>query len=146
MTGETDLNILLRTMSPQLNPGEYVFSTIPGSTFPDGASVIGSFREAEGLTLILERSQAQAAGLEFDFVMAWITLNVQSSLQAVGLTAAFATALGAAGISANVIAGFYHDHIFVGLADGERAMAVLRQLARDAGAVDNTDVEVGRED
>ena len=62
------------------------------------------------------------------------------------LTAAFATALGAAGISANVIAGFYHDHIFVGLADGERAMSVLRQLARDAGAIDTPDVDVGRED
>lgn len=94
--------------------------------------MIGSFREQEGLTLIVERQQAERAGLTFDYVAAWITLNVHSALEAVGLTAAFAGALGKAGISCNVIAGFYHDHLFVGRTDAERAMDVLRQLAVDA--------------
>ena len=132
MAGETSLNTLLRSMSPQLNDGEYVFCTVKDAQVPPGCQIIGSFREHEGLTLILERSQAERAGLSFDYLAAWITLNVHSALQAVGLTAAFATALGQAGISCNVIAGYYHDHLFVGLADAERALSVLRQLAANA--------------
>ncbi|MDR9754578.1 ACT domain-containing protein [Pseudomonas sp. SZMC_28357] len=132
MAGETSLATLLRSMSPQLNPGEYVFCTLADGRLPAGVELIGSFREQEGLTVILERSHADRAGLPFDYVAAWITLNVHSALEAVGLTAAFATALGQAGISCNVIAGYYHDHLFVGQADAEHAMAVLRQLAADA--------------
>lgn len=132
MAGETSLNTLLRSMSPQLNAGEYVFCTLKDGQVPQGCDIIGSFREHEGLTLILERSQAEKTGLSYDYVAAWITLNVHSALQAVGLTAAFATALGQAGISCNVIAGYYHDHLFVGQADAERALSVLRQLAANA--------------
>ncbi|ROM52595.1 acetyltransferase [Pseudomonas poae] len=132
MAGETALATLLRSMSPQLNEGDYVFCTVPDQRIPEGCEVIGSFREQEGLTLIVERQQAQQAGLVFEYVAAWITLNVHSALEAVGLTAAFASALGKAGISCNVIAGYYHDHLFVGRADAERAMHVLRQLAADA--------------
>lgn len=132
MAGETALATLLRSMSPQLNDGDYVFCTLADSRTPEGCEVIGSFREQEGLTLIVERQQVERAGLAFDYVAAWITLNVHSALEAVGLTAAFATALGQAGISCNVIAGYYHDHLFVGRADAERAMTVLRQLAAGA--------------
>ena len=132
MAGETSLTTLLRSMSPQLNAGEYVFCTLRNGNLPSGLEVIGSFREQEGLTVILERAHAEQAGLSFDYVAAWITLNVHSALEAVGLTAAFATALGKAGISCNVIAGCYHDHLFVGQADAERAMQVLRDLAANA--------------
>ena len=129
MAGETSLTLLLRSMSPQLNDGEYVFCTVKDGQVPQGCEIMGSFREREGLTLILERSQAERAGLSFDYLAAWITLNVHSALEAVGLTAAFAGALGQAGISCNVIAGFYHDHLFVAHADGPRALAVLQQLS-----------------
>lgn len=132
MAGETSLATLLRSMSPQLNAGEYVFCTQRDGQLPAGLEIIGSFREQEGLTVILERSLAVQAGFNFDYVAAWITLNVHSALEAVGLTAAFATALGKAGISCNVIAGYYHDHLFVGQADAERAMQVLRDLAANA--------------
>ena len=132
MAGETTLATLLRSMSPHLNDGDYVFCTLPDNHVPAGCEVIGSFREQEGLTLIVERQQAEQAGLAFDYVAAWITLNVHSALEAVGLTAAFAGALGQAGISCNVIAGYYHDHLFVGRADAQRALKVLRQLAADA--------------
>ena len=132
MAGETSLTTLLRSMSPQLNAGEYVFCTLPVGQLPSGVQIIGSFREEEGLTVILERSHAEQTGFSFDYVAAWITLNVHSALEAVGLTAAFATALGEAGISCNVIAGYYHDHLFVGQADAERAMQVLRDLAANA--------------
>ncbi|PWE45046.1 acetyltransferase [Pseudomonas prosekii] len=132
MAGETSLATLLRSMSPQLNAGEYVFCTLADGKLPADVEIIGSFREQEGLTVILERSRAEQAGLSFDYVAAWITLNVHSALEAVGLTAAFATALGKAGISCNVIAGFYHDHLFVGQTDAERALHVLRELAANA--------------
>lgn len=132
MAGETSLATLLRSMSPQLNPGEYVFCCVPDGKLPTGLEVVGCFREQEGLTVIVERSDAEKAGFSFDYVAAWITLNVHSALEAVGLTAAFATALGQAGISCNVIAGYYHDHLFVGLADADRALQVLRDLAANA--------------
>lgn len=132
MAGETSLTTLLRSMSPQLNDGEYVFCTLPDGKLPAGLEIVGSVREQEGLTVIVERSHAVKAGLNFEYVAAWITLNVHSALEAVGLTAAFATALGQAGISCNVIAGYYHDHLFVGQADAERALQVLRDLAANA--------------
>ena len=129
MAGETALATLLRSMSPQLNDGEYVFCSLPDRSLLQDCEVLGSFREREGLTVILPRQQAERLGLGFDYVAAWITLNVHSALEAVGLTAAFAGALGKAGISCNVIAGYYHDHLFVGQADAGRAMQVLQQLA-----------------
>jgi hypothetical protein len=129
MSGETSLNVLLRSMNPQLNPGEYVFASVPEGSDLQRVQVLGSFREREGLTVIIERQEAESLGLASGYVMAWITLNVHSSLEAVGLTAAFATALGKAGISCNVIAGFYHDHLFVGKDDAQKAMTVLGELA-----------------
>ncbi|WP_223445969.1 ACT domain-containing protein [Pseudomonas sp. BF-R-19] len=132
MAGETSLATLLRSMSPQLNAGEYVFCTLRDGKLPTELEIVGSFREQEGLTVILERSRAVKAGFSFDYIAAWITLNVHSALEAVGLTAAFATALSQAGISCNVIAGYYHDHLFVGQADADRALQVLRDLAANA--------------
>jgi len=129
LAGETSLGTLLRSMSPELNKGDYVFCTLADASPLKGTEALGSFREREGLTVILERGQAEALDLPFEYVAAWITLTVHSSLQAVGLTAAFATALGQAGISCNVVAGYYHDHLFVGKDDAQKAMATLRQLA-----------------
>ncbi|NQD93272.1 ACT domain-containing protein [Pseudomonas sp. CrR25] len=132
MAGETSLPTLLRSMSPTLNDGEYVFCCLADATPPADLHPLGSFREREGLSLILSRQQAENLGLEFDYIAAWITLEVHSALAAVGLTAAVATALAADGISCNVIAGYHHDHLFVAHADGPRAVAVLQQLARQA--------------
>eukprot|EP01030_Chromulinospumella_sphaerica_P010184 gene10184-9991_t len=143
MAGETSLATLLRSMSPHLNAGEYVFCTLANGQLPAGLEIIGSFREQEGLTVIVERCRAEQAGLSFDYVAAWITLNVHSALEAVGLTAAFATALGQAGISCNVIAGYYHDHLFVGQADAERALQVLRDLAANADYINGLLVAFG---
>jgi hypothetical protein len=132
MTGETSLSILLASLAPRLNPGEFVFCSVAGPTVLHDAVAIGSFREAEGTTLILPRTEADRLDLAYDYVAAWITLEVHSSLAAVGLTAAFATRLAAAGISCNVIAGYHHDHLFVAQADAERALAQLQQLAAES--------------
>ena len=131
MTGETNLSRLLASLSPRLNPGRFVFCSVPQPTVVQVAATLGSFREAEGTTLILAREEAERLGLTYDYLAAWITLEVHSSLAAVGLTAAFAKALAGEGISCNVIAGFHHDHLFVAEADAERALARLQRLAAE---------------
>ncbi|MDX1366347.1 ACT domain-containing protein [Pseudomonas sp.] len=132
MAGETSLTTLLRSMNPQLNDGAYVFCSLTDAAQMDGVQPLGSFQEAEGLTVILSRLQAEQLHLPYSYVAAWLTLHVHSALEAVGLTAAVAGALAQAGISCNVIAGFYHDHLFVAHADGPRALAVLQQLTDSA--------------
>ncbi len=125
---ETNLKVLLRSMQPVLHPEPYVFTTVPlNSSIPSG--VLGMFLEAEGMTLILEKSLAEELRLGFETQLAFISLTVHSSLEAVGLTAVLATALTNAGISCNVVAAFYHDHIFVPVARAEDAMRVLWALA-----------------
>lgn len=131
MTGETNLSRLLASLSPRLNPGRFVFCSVPQPTVVQVAAALGSFREAEGTTLILAREEAERLGLAYDYLAAWITLEVHSSLAAVGLTAAFAKALAGEGISCNVIAGFHHDHLFVAEADAEHALARLQRLAAE---------------
>ena len=129
MDGETDLNQLLKTLQPELNSGEYVFCTMNERTAIQMDEIVLFFREKEGNTFVLERKIADRLKLEYAFVASWITLTVHSSLQAVGLTAAFSSALSAEGISCNVVAAFYHDHIFVDINDTQRAMAILKALS-----------------
>lgn len=128
--GETELAQLIATMQPQLHEGEYVFCTMAEAHLPDAIKPICLFREQEGLTLILSKQQADELGLAFSFVSAWITLTVHSALEAVGLTAAISQALAKAGISCNVIAAYYHDHLFVPIKDAERAVAILQQMGQ----------------
>ncbi|MEZ8786031.1 ACT domain-containing protein [Vibrio splendidus] len=130
MTAITDLDLLLKSMSPELIDGNYVFCSVDGR-LADYVQLdpIATFREKEGLTLVLKEEVATKTQLDFDGVFGLITLSVHSSLEAVGLTAAFATKLGSYGISANVIAGFYHDHIFVQKDKAEAAMSALREFS-----------------
>lgn len=131
MAGVTDLAILLASMEPELQPGLFVFCSIPhGQRLPDDVVPVGRFIEKEGHTLILDADTADRLDCPKSAPMRQITLTVHSSLDAVGLTAAFATELGSHGISANVVAGYYHDHIFVGAGDAGRAMEALRDLSR----------------
>ena len=130
MPGETNLQRLLRSMSPELLEGEYVFCTVKGARYGDyaEASPIASFTEAEGLTLVLLKDSAEQAGLTWQDEYRCITLGVHSSLQAVGLTAAVAGALAENGISANVIAACFHDHVFVPSELASRALGILLAL------------------
>lgn len=123
--GETNLEELIRNMEPVLNEGEYVFASVSDIELIPRAMTICEVKEKEGVTVVVAKKDAEQLGLPIDFIAAWITLNIHSSLEAVGLTAAFATALGNNNISCNVIAGYYHDHIFVDQEDAEKAMAVL---------------------
>ena len=131
MAAERDLGRLLRTMRPVLHPGQFVFTTVPGPV-PPGLRPVVTVAEDEGLTLVVSQPQADAAGLAYDYVAAWITLRVNSALDAVGLTAAVASELARAGLSCNVVAGFHHDHLFVPYLRAADALARLEALARDA--------------
>lgn len=128
MPAVTDLAALLRTLQPQRNPGTYVYVQAPVPDAVAARDIVASIREPEGLSLIVAESVAIEHGLQAQGQFAWITLQVLSDLQAVGLTAAFASALGAAGISCNVVAGLHHDHLFVPIAQADRAMATLLAL------------------
>ncbi|OII59919.1 acetyltransferase [Streptomyces sp. CC53] len=128
MSGEKNLRALLASMSPRLNDGQYVFTLAPAGAVPTGVRPVATVLEDEGLTLVVPREDADREGLAYDYVAAWITLRVHSALDAVGLTAAFATALATAGLSCNVVAGLHHDHLFVPYDDAPRALDVLASL------------------
>jgi len=115
LVGETDLDTLLRSLSPRLNDGRYVYAQVETGV-PAGADPIVVVREAEGLTLVLAQQQG-------------ITLQVHSALDAIGLTAAVSRVLTDAGISANVVAGYTHDHVFVPHDRASDAMGALATLA-----------------
>ncbi len=128
----TNLTYLIANMEPRLNAGAYIFATMPHTAAIPRASTICEFKEKEGTTVIIEKAAADRLGLDYSFVAAWITLHVHSDLAAVGLTAAFSSALAQNDISCNVVAGFYHDHLFVDTKDGEKALAILQEMAGEA--------------
>jgi hypothetical protein len=130
MSGETNIESLLKNMTPQLNEGEYVFCTVPSIDDIDMADVIGAFKEVESWTIILNKELADKLGYKYSYIAAWITLTIHSSLEAIGLTAAFSSALTKHFISCNVVAAYYHDHIFVAQQDAEKALNVLKELVK----------------
>ncbi|MER8446643.1 ACT domain-containing protein [Mesorhizobium sp. M1066] len=132
MTGETDLKTLLASMTPELLAGTYVFATLaPGVAQPEGLEPVMIFREREGVTLIVTEGKASAAALTASFRCRMLTLNIHSSLEAVGFLAAIATRLAAAGIGVNPVSAFYHDHLFVPADRAEEALELLTELAEE---------------
>lgn len=129
MIGEKDLTVLLQNMEPVLNAGEYVFCTVENlREIPNIENVLFFFRETEAVTIVLEKTTADEWRMAYSYIASWITLNIHSSLEAVGLTAAFANALKQENISCNVVAAYFHDHIFVAKEDAEKAMETLYTL------------------
>ncbi|MCB1651051.1 MAG: ACT domain-containing protein [Alphaproteobacteria bacterium] len=129
--GETKLEALLTSMEPVLQDGVYVFHS-SDMAFEDAARLdpVLIFREAEGTALILRRETAERAGLGFTYPARMITLNVHSSLEAVGFLAAITRALAAAGVSVNPVSAHFHDHLFVPEDKADTAMRVLEGFAR----------------
>jgi hypothetical protein len=124
---ETAPATLIRAMSPRLLPGVFVFTTV--KTVPAGIDPLMTFREAEGITLILPREEAESAGLPSTFPARMITLEIHSSLDAVGFLAAITARLAAADIPVNPVSGFHHDHLFVPEERAEEALAILLTMA-----------------
>ena len=129
MKGESNLDTLLKTMKPKLNIGEFVFCPVKDLTSVDLKDAVLIFKEEEAFTIIVKKEIADKLKLDYSFIASWITLTVHSSLEAVGLTAAFSKALSDSGISCNVVAAFYHDHIFVDKKDAAKAMAILNKFS-----------------
>ena len=127
-----DLATLLRSLRPKLNDGVFVFATVAPGERVEPSDLVALVREPEGVSVVVEEQTATRIGLNSVFRCAWITLTVNSDLQAVGLTAAFSAALGSAGISCNVVAGSNHDHIFVPIERATEAMSVLQALQKAA--------------
>jgi len=127
VAGQTELAALLRSLDPELRAGRFVFTTVP--RVPDGLRPVALVQEDEGITLVVQQSDADRLGLGYDYVAAMLTLRVHSALDAVGLTAAVARTLAEAGISCNVVAGHFHDHVFVPVDRGAEALGLLRKLA-----------------
>lgn len=131
MAGIEDLEKLLSSMSPELMEGEFVFCTVPNGKYSDyqDLSPLATFIEAGGLTLVVIKESADSSGLEYESIFKCITLTVHSSLEAVGLTAAVSTKLSEHKISANIIAAYYHDHVFVPAESAETALSLLSEFS-----------------
>lgn len=127
MAGMTDLEEMLRTLTVSVRPDRYTFLSVEEiPALGDGIAAV--LTEAEGTTVVATVERAEAEGWPVDFQAAWLTLDVHSSLEAIGLTAAFSAALGEVGIACNVLAGFHHDHLLVPADRADEAVAVLEAL------------------
>ncbi|MFC6440675.1 ACT domain-containing protein [Bowmanella sp. JS7-9] len=132
MSGETNLARLLANLTPELDSTEYVYCCVKQR--PDGITdedCLAYIHEREGLTLVLTRQKADALQLSWQGPFHCVCLTIHSSLEAVGLTAAVSGALAQNGVSANMLAGYYHDHILIPCAQAEQAMQVLQGLTKD---------------
>lgn len=128
MDKKSDLVYLLKHISPCLHTDAYVFISVQTIADIPFSEVLAFFRESEGVTVVIKQALADQLGLPYNFTAGWISLEVESSLDAVGLTAAFSTLLAKAGISCNVIAGYYHDHIFVPFDKRKKAINCLQNI------------------
>ncbi|MFX1766321.1 ACT domain-containing protein [Paraburkholderia sp. A1RI-2L] len=130
--GEQDLLKLCASLEPIMAPAVYVYCSFPDFVLPVGVPAFCTIRESEGLTAIVERSDARRLRLAYIYDARLITLSVHSSLNAVGFIKVISGKLADAGIPCNVIAGYYHDHILVPVDRADEAMDRLREIAASA--------------
>tara|TARA_R110002096_G_scaffold8802_3_gene35761 strand:- start:14278 stop:14679 length:402 start_codon:yes stop_codon:yes gene_type:complete len=129
MSGEINLTELIKSLSAVLVDGLFVFATIKGTKIPANLVPRMMFQEAEGTTLILLKSEAEEFNLPYEFPCRMITLNIHSSLEAVGFMAKIATELAKHDMGVNPVSGFYHDHLFVPDGRQNDAMNILKKMA-----------------
>ncbi|OBT70242.1 hypothetical protein VE03_00227 [Pseudogymnoascus sp. 23342-1-I1] len=128
--GETSLPTLLTTMTFTLSPTTYVYLTTPLPLEPllPLLRPILTFHESEGTTLITTLDLATEHGYAHTYACRMITLEIHSSLAAVGFMAVISKGLAERGVSANVVSAFFHDHLFVPVGKEGVAMEVLGEL------------------
>ncbi len=128
--GCKDIKQLLKNLTPELDHDDYVFCLVNQSLL-DKTNKLDYFsliREQEGITLICTQHQADKLHLDYTIIFSKITIKIHSSLLSVGLTAALSNALKQQNISANMIAGFYHDHVFIPKKQAKKALTTLIKL------------------
>ena len=132
-SGLQDLSLLTEQLKPMVSDTKYVFCHLHNDRLLSEESMLriswAIIREDEGVTVILSQSDADNYALSYDGLWRRITCTVHSSLYAVGLTALISTQLANNGISANIVAGYFHDHIFVGEHKAQRAREILSELS-----------------
>lgn len=129
MVGETNLTVLLSSMTATLVDGIYVFMTLKDQPLPKNIKPRMMFEEAEGTTYIIRKEEAEDATLDFEFPSRMITLEIHSSLDAVGFIARVATELAKAEMGVNPVSGYFHDHLFVPDGRQKEALQILEQLS-----------------
>lgn len=134
MPGITNLDTLLSSMEPQLRKEEFIFCTFPDTEITDKLYLkpLCCFHEKEGLTLILEKEMADKYEVNYASAFSLISLTIHSSLDAVGLTAAISKKLADKEISANVVAAYFHDHVFVPKEKAQSAIEALYELQQES--------------
>jgi uncharacterized protein len=128
MPGQTNLQAVLDSLQVSCDDIEYGFATVGSSENLSLNEVLGTFQESEGLTIFASKKYFEARSLPFEGPLAKLTIEVQTSLELVGLTAVLATKLTEHNISANVVAAYYHDHIFVSFDQRQRAIEAINSL------------------
>ena len=130
MAGEQSLNLLIQSMEPVLHPQTYLFCTLDQNADIVDIDPIMQFKEAEGRTIIVEKSKAELHQLEGEFPCRMITLNIHSALDAVGFLAAITTRLATLAMGVNPVSAFYHDHLFVPADRAEDALQALQDMTK----------------
>ncbi|MBK8503582.1 MAG: ACT domain-containing protein [Saprospiraceae bacterium] len=130
MSGEKNLKKILKSLNPVINPGDFVFCSVEVPFSPNTEDILFFFREKQGISVVLNRHMADELGLPYSLLYSWITLDVHSALDGVGLTATFSEALASHHISCNVVAAFYSDHLFIPKKDAGQAMVILQELSQ----------------
>lgn len=129
MSGSRDIDFLLENMSPEIIPGEYVFSTVNKETLKKlSVSPILTFREKEATTVVVTKDVADIHSLSYENTWGLITLSVHSNLSAIGFLAEVTRVLAKAGLSVNVVSAYYHDHLFVPYNRTSEALSVLLEV------------------
>ena len=128
-SGEEDLSNILNNLQPELLNEDYVFITLDDdSDLENKLDPIATFKEKEGITLVVTQERAQGNNLQYNSVFSCISLGVHSSLTSVGLIAAISKSLSDNGIACNVFSGYFHDHIFVQKSLSTLALEVINNI------------------
>ena len=146
MPGETSLSTLLTTLKLSLDPRTFVFLTVPPTSNPSSLPIPFNdihmlFREKQGITIITTVDVAESHGFRVGdencfYKSKMITLDVHSSLEAVGFMSVISKKLADEGVNSNPVSAFYHDHLFVKEGEEERAMKVLEELGSEVREVE----------
>ena len=129
-SGDENLSNLLNNLQPNLLNEDYVFITLEDYSFDffNLLHPIATFKEEEGLTLVISEERAKRENFEYNSVFKCISLGVHSSLNSVGLIATISTLLTEKGISCNVFSGYFHDHLFVQKSLSKEALELLQSI------------------